>query len=104
MCRQETHLELQLLGRGTVPKGDIISSPKHLSALGSLYHSVVSLVGSWEWLLAKYPTDLVCDGTECFKIIPRNLPVSDNTATIRAYECCNALYTLSTSYATSIAK
>jgi exocyst complex component 4 len=40
MCRQETHLELQLLGRGTVGKGDTISSPRNLSALGSLYHSV----------------------------------------------------------------
>jgi exocyst complex component 4 len=46
MCRQETHLELQLLGQGTVTKGDMVASPRNLSALGSLYHSVVSFVGS----------------------------------------------------------
>jgi exocyst complex component 4 len=40
MCRQETHLEVQLLGQGTVTKGDVISSPRNLSALGSLYRSV----------------------------------------------------------------
>jgi exocyst complex component 4 len=42
MCRQETHLEVQLLGQGTVSKDDVISSPRNLSALGSLYRSVVS--------------------------------------------------------------
>ena len=45
MCRQETHLELQLLGQGTVTKGDMVASPRNLSALGSLYRSVVSFVG-----------------------------------------------------------
>ena len=44
MCRQETHLEMQLLGLGTVDKKDIIVQPRNLSALGSLYRSVVRLL------------------------------------------------------------
>ena len=43
MCRQETHLEMQLLGFGTVSKKDIIVQPRNLAALGSLYRSVVRL-------------------------------------------------------------
>lgn len=46
MCRQETHLELQLLGQGTITKNDIVPSPRNLSALGSLYRSVVSTLSS----------------------------------------------------------
>lgn len=41
MCRQETHLEMQLLGQGTVSKKDIVVQPRNLAALGSLYRSVV---------------------------------------------------------------
>jgi exocyst complex component 4 len=45
MCRQETNLELQLLGRGTVSKDEMVISSRNLSAMGSLYRSVVSLDG-----------------------------------------------------------
>ena len=42
LCRQETHLENSLLGEGAVGKDDLISSTRNVSALASLYHSVVS--------------------------------------------------------------
>ncbi|KAF7967561.1 hypothetical protein HWV62_33943 [Athelia sp. TMB] len=40
MCRQETHLEVQLLGQGTVTKSDILPSPRSHSLLGTLYRSL----------------------------------------------------------------
>ena len=43
MCRQETHLEMQLLGFGTISRKDVIVQPRNLAALGSLYRSVVRL-------------------------------------------------------------
>jgi hypothetical protein len=59
MCRQETHLELQLLGQETVAKGDIVAPPKNISALGGLYRSVVSLLVFCKRLWTKNRTDLV---------------------------------------------
>ena len=41
LCRQESHLECQLLGEKTVSKDEIIASTRNLAALASLYHSVV---------------------------------------------------------------
>ncbi len=41
LCRQETHLENSLLGEGAVSKDDLIVSIRNVSALASLYHSVV---------------------------------------------------------------
>ncbi len=41
LCRQETHLENSLLGEGAVGKSDLIVSIRNVSALASLYHSVV---------------------------------------------------------------
>lgn len=41
VCRQETHLENSLLGEGAVGKHDLIPSIRNVSALASLYHSVV---------------------------------------------------------------
>lgn len=43
LCRQETHLENSLLGEGAVGKDDLIVSIRNLSALASLYHSVVRI-------------------------------------------------------------
>jgi len=61
MCRQETHLEVQLLGQGTVTKGDVISSPRNLSALGSLYRSVVSFgMVVHKHSYANYKAGVVC--------------------------------------------
>ena len=42
LCRQETHHENSLLGEGAVGKNDLIVSIRNVSALASLYHSVVS--------------------------------------------------------------
>lgn len=41
LCRQETHLENSLLGEGAVGKSDLVTSVRNVSALASLYHSVV---------------------------------------------------------------
>ncbi|KAI0673359.1 Sec8 exocyst complex component-specific domain-containing protein [Trametes maxima] len=41
LCRQETHLENSLLGEGAVSKHDLIASIRNVSALASLYHSVI---------------------------------------------------------------
>jgi exocyst complex component 4 len=43
LCRQESHLECQLAGDRTIHKDEIVSSTRNLSALASLYHSVVSI-------------------------------------------------------------
>ncbi len=43
LCRQETHLENSLLGEGAVGKDDLIVSIRNVSALASLYHSVVRM-------------------------------------------------------------
>ncbi|KAI0785469.1 Sec8 exocyst complex component-specific domain-containing protein [Irpex lacteus] len=40
LCRQESHLECQLLGDRTVSKDEIVVSTRNLAALASLYHSV----------------------------------------------------------------
>ncbi|TFK36881.1 Sec8 exocyst complex component-specific domain-containing protein [Crucibulum laeve] len=40
LCRQETNIEVELLGRKTIHKNDLIMSLRNLSALGSLYRSV----------------------------------------------------------------
>lgn len=45
LCRQESHLECQLLGDRTVSKDEIVVSTRNLAALASLYHSVVSTNG-----------------------------------------------------------
>lgn len=44
LCRQETHLEANLLGERTIAKEELIQSTRNLSALATLYHSVVSSV------------------------------------------------------------
>lgn len=44
LCRQETHLESSLLDEGAVSKNDLIMSIRNVSALASLYHSVVCLL------------------------------------------------------------
>ncbi|KAI0347837.1 Sec8 exocyst complex component-specific domain-containing protein [Trametopsis cervina] len=40
LCRQESHLEGQLLGDRTVTKDELVSSTRNLAGLASLYHSV----------------------------------------------------------------
>ncbi|KAG5635065.1 hypothetical protein H0H81_012546 [Sphagnurus paluster] len=40
LCRQETNLELELLGRKTIPQTDLIPSIRNLAALAGLYRSV----------------------------------------------------------------
>ena len=44
LCRQETHLEQNLLGDRIVEKEELVKSIKNLSALSNLYSSVVSVV------------------------------------------------------------
>jgi hypothetical protein len=41
LCRQQTNIEIELLGRRPIVKEDLIPSVRNLSALASLYHSVV---------------------------------------------------------------
>ncbi|GLB35982.1 putative vacuolar-sorting protein 54, of GARP complex [Lyophyllum shimeji] len=40
LCRQETNLELELLGRKAIPPGDLIPSIRNIAALALLYRSV----------------------------------------------------------------
>ena len=47
LCRQETHLENSLLGEGAVSKDDLVASIRNVSALASLYHSVVRILGCY---------------------------------------------------------
>lgn len=46
LCKQECHLEGQLLGERTIGKDELISSTRNLSSLASLYHSVVRTICS----------------------------------------------------------
>lgn len=41
LCRQQTNIELELLGRRSIVKEDLIASVRNLSALATLYRSVV---------------------------------------------------------------
>jgi len=43
LCRQQTNIEIELLGRRPIGKEDLIPSVKNLSSLATLYHSVVCL-------------------------------------------------------------
>ncbi|KAF9447796.1 exocyst complex component sec8 [Macrolepiota fuliginosa MF-IS2] len=40
LCRQQTNIEIELLGRQPIVREDLIPSVRNLSALASLYHSV----------------------------------------------------------------
>ena len=42
--KQETHLEINLLGDKTVSREELIATTRDLSTLATLYHSVVSLI------------------------------------------------------------
>lgn len=41
LCKQETDIELTLLGNSPLSESDLIPSTRTLSSLGSLYRSVV---------------------------------------------------------------
>lgn len=43
LCRQETNLELELLGQKTVTKADLVPAVRNLAALANLYRSVVNV-------------------------------------------------------------
>lgn len=43
LCRQETHIEFELMGRKTLVKDDLVPSIRNLAALASLYRSVVGV-------------------------------------------------------------
>jgi hypothetical protein len=43
LCRQETNLELELLGRKAITHTDLVPSTRNLAALASLYRSIVSI-------------------------------------------------------------
>lgn len=42
LCRQETRVELNFLTKETVTRADLIPATKNITALGTLYHSLVS--------------------------------------------------------------
>ncbi len=41
LCRQQTNIEIELLGRRPIEKEDLIPSVRNLSSLATLYRSVV---------------------------------------------------------------
>ena len=43
LCKQESHLEANLLGDRLVAKDELIPSTKNLASLASLYHSIVGV-------------------------------------------------------------
>ncbi|KAF5384828.1 hypothetical protein D9615_001370 [Tricholomella constricta] len=73
LCRQETNLELELLGRKTIPQTDLIPSIRNLAALAGLYRSVSWFATELNALKAR-PDDTLSPTT------PQNLePLSGTT-------------------------
>jgi len=58
LCRQETELELNFVGRETVSQTDLVPSTRNLAALASLYRSVAWFASELNALKAK-PEDVI---------------------------------------------
>ncbi|KAK0208187.1 exocyst complex component sec8 [Desarmillaria ectypa] len=81
LCRQETNLELDFLGQDTVKETDLVPSIRNLSALASLYRSVVS-ISVYAWFaselnaLKSRPSDAPTSPLSLEPLSPLALPLS----------------------------
>ena len=95
LCRQETHLESNLLGERTVGQDELVRSTRSLSTLTTLYHSVVSN----QKCFILFPPhvlslDMVLQRAEQPQVGTGGIVVANYTSQARAAERSHSLYTL----------
>lgn len=94
LCRQETHLEGNLLGERTVGKEELVRTTRNLATLTTLYHSVVRPHISPYAFVNVVSVDMVLVRVEYFEVGTGGIVVSDDPAQTGAHERNDALHSV----------